>query len=300
MDIELATERGPDASNFHVRRRRRPGRDRARPEAAAAHRRDRARRPGLHLRQRPAPLPLDAGLRAGQADGPRVPRRRRGGRLRGVRAGRGRPGGRAVRLVRRHLRVLPGGPAHLLPARRVLGRGRCRRRPGRGGPGAAGRRARWSKLPVGEDSRAAAVAADAVRRVRHRLPRRGQGRGEPAHDGHRDRRRRGRADGGAVGQAAGRRADHPDGPPPATAPTSAASSAPPTSWPSAARRASPGCASSPAATARTPCWRPSGTARLRQAVGRGPPGRGDQPGRGAAVRGGARSGSAACSARTSP
>ena len=51
-----------------------------------------------------------------------------------------RHGGGAVRVVRRHLRVLPRGPAHLLPARRLLGRARLRRRPGRGRAGPVRRR----------------------------------------------------------------------------------------------------------------------------------------------------------------
>ena len=52
----------------------------------------------------------------------------------------GRPRRRAVRLLRRHLPVLPRGPADLLRARRLLGRAARRGRPGRGDPGPAGRR----------------------------------------------------------------------------------------------------------------------------------------------------------------
>ena len=96
---------------------------------------------------------------------------RRGGRLRRPHGEEGRPGRRAVRLVRRHLRVLPAGTADLLHARRMVGRHRARRRPGRGGAGAAGRRhaGRASGRP---GPRADAVAAHALRRDGHRPPRR--------------------------------------------------------------------------------------------------------------------------------
>ena len=43
-------------------------------------------------------------------------------------------------LVGRHLRLLPGGAADLVPARRLVGLGRRRRRPGRGGARPAGGR----------------------------------------------------------------------------------------------------------------------------------------------------------------
>ena len=77
---------------------------------------------------------------------------------------------RAVRLLRQHLRVLPRGPAHLLPARRLLLHGA-----GRGGPRAAGRR-HPRQGPGRRGLRAAALAADAVRRPDHRPPRRRDGR----------------------------------------------------------------------------------------------------------------------------
>ena len=85
---------------------------------------------------------------------------------------------RPVRLVRRHLRVLPRRPADLLRARRILGRGRI------GGGQAEAVRVPLAdgtlvELPVGADSALHAVAADPVRRLRHRLPRRRQGRRRP-------------------------------------------------------------------------------------------------------------------------
>ena len=72
-----------------------------------------------------------------RTDGPRVPRHRRGTRLRGLRLPARRPGDRTVRFRRQHLRVLPRGPAHLLPPRRLLRR-RSGRSPGRGRPRSAG------------------------------------------------------------------------------------------------------------------------------------------------------------------
>ena len=56
---------------------------------------------------------------------------------------------RAVRLVRQHLRVLPRGPAHLLPARRLLGAARRRQAEAVRVPQADGT---LVKAPVGEDS----------------------------------------------------------------------------------------------------------------------------------------------------
>ena len=159
------------ASSIHVRRRRRSDRDRARPRDHAADRRRRAHRALLHLRQRPAPVPQPAVDPRRNPDGPRVHRRRRGGRL-----GRGDPHARRlrdrpVRLVGRHLRLLPRGAADLVPSRRVLGRQRDRRRPGRGGTRAAGRR--HPREGAGRRRRVALpVPAHPVRRVRHRLPRR--------------------------------------------------------------------------------------------------------------------------------
>ena len=89
----------------------------------------------------------------------------------------GRPGRRSLRVVRRHLRVLPAGTADVLPAWRMVGRYRARRRPGRSGAcpaggwhaGRASRRAR---------PRADAVAPDPLRRDGHRPPR-GAGRQGP-------------------------------------------------------------------------------------------------------------------------
>ena len=60
---------------------------------------------------------------------------------------------------------------------------------------------------------AARLAADAVRRLRHRLARGHPGRRRRGQHRHRDWRRSRRAVGRAVGQAARRRAHHPDGPP---------------------------------------------------------------------------------------
>ena len=51
----------------------------------------------------------------------RVHRRRRGGRLRGAHAAPGPAGDRALRLLGRHLRLLPRGPADLVPGRGLLG-----------------------------------------------------------------------------------------------------------------------------------------------------------------------------------
>ena len=154
----------PRASNIHVRRRRRAGRERPRPDAAAADRRDGAGGARLHLRQRPAPLPLDAGLGRGQPDGPRVHRRRRGDRRRRRHREARRPGHRAVRLVRQHLRLLPRGPAHLLPHGGFWG-----------GNGIGGGQAEAVRVPAGRRHprqgpgrrglRPAAVAADPVRRA---------------------------------------------------------------------------------------------------------------------------------------
>src|SRR5205807_4741562 len=54
---------------------------------------------------------------------------------------------------RQHVRLLHRGPADLLPARRIVGPGRRRRRPGRGGAGAPGAgHPGEAALPVGEDS----------------------------------------------------------------------------------------------------------------------------------------------------
>ena len=149
-----------------------------------------------------------------------------------------RRGRRAVRVVRRHLRLLSRRPAHLLPPRRLVGP-RRRRRPGRGRPRPVGRR------HPGEAARRRGLRllpslltlSDVFGTGHHAAVTAGV---EPAHHGHRHRRRRRRPVRGAGRQAARRRADHPHGPAHRTAPTSAASSAPPTSSPSAARTASGG------------------------------------------------------------
>jgi aryl-alcohol dehydrogenase-like predicted oxidoreductase len=60
-------------------------------------------RPRLHLRLGPAPLSLDAGHPGRKLDGTRVHRRRGRHRRRHRLGQEGRPGHRAVRLVRRHL-----------------------------------------------------------------------------------------------------------------------------------------------------------------------------------------------------
>ena len=208
------------------------------PVDPAAHRRDRPRRALLHLRLRPAPVPLHARHAGGRVDGPRVPRRRRGDRHRGRDGQARRPGHRAVRLVRRHLRLLPRGPADLVPPRRLLERRRRRRRPGRGRPRATRRRhprrgARSARTR--RCSPSLLTLSDVFGTGYHAAV---EARRQPAHDRHRHRRRRRRPDGRAVRQAARRRADHPHGPAHAPAPTSAASSAPPTSSPNAATRAS--------------------------------------------------------------
>ena len=85
-----------------------------------------------------------------------------GAEVSGLKARRRRGG--AVRVGGQHLRLLPGGPADLVPARRQLGRRRRGRRAGRGGAGAAG--AGHAGEAAGRRGLgAAAVAADAVRRV---------------------------------------------------------------------------------------------------------------------------------------
>ena len=184
------------------------------PGLRAAHRRPGARPARLHLRQRPAPVPLDAGRRRGPADGARVPRRRRGRRRRGLGPGPRRRRDRAVRLLRRHLRLLPGGPAHLLPRRRLLGR-RAASAPARPrrcacrtptGP--------WCRCPSGEDDPllpSLLTLSDVFPTGYHCAVTAGVG---PGLDGDRHRRRRGRPVRGPVGQAARRRADRPHGPPP--------------------------------------------------------------------------------------
>ena len=133
---------------------------------------DRRARPGdarLHLRQRPLAVQHDGAERDRQPHGTRVHRHRRGGRRRRPHGEEGRPGRRAVRLVRRHLRVLPAGTADVLPPRRLVGRRRPRRRPGRSGARPAGRRdAR--RAPRRARPRADAVAAHALRRDGHRPP----------------------------------------------------------------------------------------------------------------------------------
>ena len=84
-----------------------------------------------------------------------------------------RPRRGAVRVGGQHVRLLHRGPAGRVPSRRRVGRTGRGRRPGRGGARAAG------AGHAGEASRrpglcADAVAADAVRRVLHRPPRRRQ------------------------------------------------------------------------------------------------------------------------------
>ena len=74
-------------------------------------------------------------------------------------------------VVGRHLRLLPGRAAHLLPARRQVRLGRCRRRTGRSGARPPG--GRDARRPAGRQGRRAdAVAADALRRDGDRPPRR--------------------------------------------------------------------------------------------------------------------------------
>ena len=86
----------------------------------------------------------------GPADRARVPRRRGGRRRRGVRAQGRRCRGGAVRVGGQHLRLLPGGPADLLPARRAGAPGVD------GGQGEAVRvpqaQGTLVTLPVGEDA----------------------------------------------------------------------------------------------------------------------------------------------------
>ncbi len=123
---------------------------------------------------------------------------------------------RALRLVLRPVRVLPGRAADLLRQRRFLGRRRHRRWPGRGGPRPARRRhpGQGARRRQRHRRRAAGRPAHALRRVRHRLARRRPRWRVRRQHRHRHRRRRGRPAGRAVGEAAGRRADRVDGSPP--------------------------------------------------------------------------------------
>ena len=163
------------------------------------------------------------------------------GRRRAHREAR-RPRRRTVRVVRRHLRLLPRGTAHLLPARRLLGRNRARRRPGRGGARPAGRRN--ARRPAGRRGRRAdAVASDSLGRDGHRPPRCARGQGRTGQDSGRRRRRRGRPLRRDCGEAARGGADHPARPSSRPDRARATSSAPPTSSASAAKRRSSACAS---------------------------------------------------------
>ena len=134
----------------------------------------------LHLRQRPVAVRLDAAKSSGGRIGHEFLGvvEDAGSDVAGLQAGR--PRRRSLRLGRQHLRLLPGGPADLLPARRRLGRptrtaDRARRYAyrWRGHAGqAAGRRGLGSP----------AVPAHPVRRVRHRAPLRRDRGGRTAYD----------------------------------------------------------------------------------------------------------------------
>ena len=135
---------------------RRPARTVGRPARAGPRSQDRRppgrRRPRarqLHLRLRPVALSRRPGAEGPAPDGSRVRRRRRGRRRRGERRPGGRPRGGALRVVRRHVRVLPARAADVVRGRRRLRLprpdGHARRRgSGRGGPRAGGR---WDARP---------------------------------------------------------------------------------------------------------------------------------------------------------
>ena len=97
------------------------------------------------------------------------------------------------------------------------------------------------------------VAADALRRDGHRLARRRGGRRPRGRDGRRRRRRRGRPVRCAGGVGDGRREGDRDVAARAAPGDRPRSSAPPTSSPSAARRAATRSRRSPGESARTPC-----------------------------------------------
>ncbi len=167
----------------------------------------------LHLRERPVALPVHARLRTRSPHRPRVPGHRRGRGRRCGRVRRRRPGRRPVRVVRRHLRLLPGRTADLVPPRGPVGPRRHRRRPGRSGPCPPGRRNPGEA--VGRRGlRTHPLLAHPVGRVPDRLPLRPHRRRGPADHRHRHRRRRRRPLRRAVGQTARRRAHHLDGTPP--------------------------------------------------------------------------------------
>ena len=148
--------------------------------------------------------------RRAHPDGPRVRRRRRGGR-RG-RCATSRPGDFVVGSFFASDNTCEicraGYQTHCVQrrARRRLGRpGRVPARPARRRhPGRHARHARRRPGPV---------AAGRLRRARHRLVRRRRRRGRPRQDRRRRRGRRGRAARRPGRQAAGRRADHRDEPP---------------------------------------------------------------------------------------
>jgi hypothetical protein len=118
--LALERKEPPNARDCHVRGRRRPSRGCPRPADRAADGRDSGGRPRLHLRQRPVAVQLDGAERERAEHGPRGDRRRRGRRQRGAHRQTRRPGGDAVRDLRRQLRVLPGGAQHGLRACRVF------------------------------------------------------------------------------------------------------------------------------------------------------------------------------------
>ena len=165
------------------------------------------------LRQRPLAVQVDGAERDRPTHGARVRGSRRGRRRRGSLGQARRFRDLAVPLVRRHLRLLPRGPADLVPARRAVRRPGRRRRPGRSRSRAAGRRDA-GRPGVEAERRAAAVAPDADRRDVDRSPRGAGGAGRPGQDGRGRRRRGGRALRRDRVEAARRRAGDPPRPAP--------------------------------------------------------------------------------------
>ena len=95
--------------------------DRPRADDPEADRRDHPAVGDLHLRVGPVALPRDRGARRADADGSRVRRHRRGGRLGGHHDQAGPVRRRVVLRLRQHLRDLPGRLPDLLRPPRGLG-----------------------------------------------------------------------------------------------------------------------------------------------------------------------------------
>ncbi len=118
--IERSCEVNYHARNCNVRRRRRSYRERSRRPCHRADRRRPNRQPRLHLRQRSLAVQDDGTQRYRPTHGTRCHRRRRSRR-----GGRSHHESRrcrrhAVRVFRRHLRLLPRSAAYVMHPRRIL------------------------------------------------------------------------------------------------------------------------------------------------------------------------------------